>query len=514
MAKSPEPSPSYWIDTAPQTRHPGLAGDLAVDVAIVGGGIVGLTTALLLKRAGRRVAVLEARGIGGQVTGRSTAKITAQHSLIYADLIRSFGEDGARLYAAANQTAIERMIAFIAELGIDCALERKAAYAYTTDSEKLDQIRAEVEAARTLGLPASFVDSCPLPFPIAGAVRFDQQAQFHPLRYCQAFARAIEGDGSFVFERTRVQGIEEGEPCRVTAPTGTVTAQDVVIATNLPVINRGQFFAKAFPRAHLVVAAPIAEAKAPDGMFISIDQPTHSIRTTPHDGAGMGAGRMLIVVNGGFKTGHQGDTEAGYDELEQWVRRHFEVGPLAARWFNEDFDSMDGVPYIGRIDSRARHLWVGTGFRAWGITHGTVAGILLTDLIQGRTNPWAEFYDATRIKPLASARRFLSENIGVARHFLTGRLGRDGNLSVKDVQTGQAGVFDTDDGKVAVYRDEDGAVHAVSAICPHLGCTVAWNNGERSWDCPCHGSRFSFDGDILHGPATARLETKDVRQGS
>ena len=266
---------SYWVATvagrAPD--YPPLDGDIEVDVAIVGGGIVGLTAAELLRRTGARVAVIEALKLGQQVTGRSTAKVTSQHGLIYQRLVKDFGEQGARVYGAANQAGLEQIARFAQDLEIECELERTAAYVYAHSDEQVAEIEREVEVARRLGLPASFVRELSLPFPIAGAIRFDEQAQFNPCKYVLGLARAVTDAGGQVFERVRALRIEHGEPCRVATDRGTVTARDVIVAAHMPLGKEGMFFAKAYPYAHPMVAARIEPAKAPDGMFISADTP-------------------------------------------------------------------------------------------------------------------------------------------------------------------------------------------------------------------------------------------------
>lgn len=487
---------SCWTGTAPDIDWPALPPrGIAVDVAVIGGGVVGLTTALLLARAGRSVAVIEALRIGRQVTGGSTAKVTTQHGLIYAQLARDFGEDGARVYAQANQAGFD----WIAERApaLDCDFRRLPAYVWTEDAARLQALREEAQVARRLGLPAAFDDAAPLPFAVAGAVRFDDQAEFHPVKYCLGLAREIGALGGQIFEHTRVRDVAETSPCRIDTERGAVTATDVVLATNLPILDRGGFFAKALPKRHLAVAAPVERPL--DGMFISADSPSRSLRTAPADG-----GWLLVAVGEAFKTGHA-DTVARFAELEDWLRRRFAIGPVRFRWGNQDHYAVDRVPYVGALHPLTRRLWVATGFSAWGFTNGTAAAMMLADAILGRPSPWATLFHAQRIKPRVSGPELLRENAHVAAKWVKDRLSGAERPPLDRLAPGEGAIVRLGGEDVAAFRDESGVVHALSPVCTHMGCLVTWNAGERSWDCPCHGSRFAIDGTVLDGPAVRGL---------
>lgn len=503
MSDLPGVQTSYWIESAAAPARPAASGGQTVDVAVIGGGIVGLIAADLLKKAGLTVAVIERDRILEGVTGHTTAKVTAGHGVKYSELLSSFGEDGARTYAASNTAALEYIALLVETDGIDCEFARKDNYIYADSDDDLEKVRAEAEASARAGLPAEFVSETPLPWPVAGAVRQRNQAQFHPRKFLLHLAQSVDGDGSFVWEQTTATSVDEGAPCRVETDHGTIAARDVIIATHLPFLDRGMYFSKVHPHREHVITARVAASAAPDGMFISAGSPTRSVRATPYrDDA------LLIIAGEGHKTGEETDTGERYRRLQAWASEHFDVLSFEHRWSTQDNFSIDGVPYIGKYSRTSDHLYTATGFSAWGMTGGTVAGMLLSDAILGRENPWASLYDSNRVKPAAGAKDFVKENVKVAAHFVGDRIKAHDGTSVEELQPGDAAVIGKGAGAVAAYRDPDGTLHAVSAVCTHMGCLVAWNAGETSWDCPCHGSRFSCDGAVLHGPAVQPLEPK------
>lgn len=493
---------SLWVESAPQPSYPTLPGSAQADVVVVGGGIVGLTTALLLKEAGLSVVLIDAGRVGAQVSGHTTAKVTSQHGLRYEYLIQQFGEQAARTYAESNQAAIAQIAGIIERLGIDCDFERLPSFLYTRDGARADELRREAEAADGLGLPARYVEDVPLPYPTVGAVRFEDQAQFHPYRYLIALAAAVDGGNGSIFEQTRALAVRGERPRRVITDRGTVTARDVVIATNLPFLDRGGFFAKAYPRRHLVIAARLAPEQLPAGTFLSVDQPSRSVR-----GYRRGDEGWLVAVGDGFKPGHA-DTRDKYHALEGFVREHFPEAGISHWWGNQDYDSMDRVPYIGHLTPGSRHLYTACGFSAWGMTLGTVAAQIISDQIREVENPWAELYRATRLKPRASGVTFLQTNMHVAGKWIMDRVRSRAERSVYELAPGEGALARKGNETVAAYRDEDGALHMLSPDCSHLGCGLAWNAAEHSWDCPCHGSRFDIHGRVLNGPAVDDLETK------
>jgi glycine/D-amino acid oxidase-like deaminating enzyme/nitrite reductase/ring-hydroxylating ferredoxin subunit len=501
----PGEAESYWMASAEMPSYPSLAGEIEVDVAVVGAGIAGLSTAWELVRAGLRIAVVEAGRVAAGVTGHTTAKLSALHTLIYAHLLRSAGAEIARLYAESQQDAIEYVESMSVELGIDCEWERRPAYTYVTSTDQVEKVRAEAEAATQAGLPASFVTRTGLPFSVAGAVRIEDQAQFHPVRYLQGLADAITGHGGAIYERTRVCRVIEGEPCRLsTADGATIRARDVVVATHYPVLDRAMLFARLVPHRELVVAAPIPAGQDPDGMYITPEHNTRSVRTTSYvDGQ-----RLLIVTGESFTPGTV-DVASRYARLTDWTRQHFSA-EATYRWAAQDNHTTDRVPHTGLLHWGARHCYVTAGYGGWGMTNGVMSGRLLAALITGRTLPWASVYDPRRLHPRREARTFLKAQAKVAEHFLGDRLRGLRKGSIQDLVPGMGTVIRIGCDHAAVYRDETGELHALSATCTHLGCLVAFNEAERTWECPCHGSRFAVDGSILQGPAIRPLKPREM----
>jgi glycine/D-amino acid oxidase-like deaminating enzyme/nitrite reductase/ring-hydroxylating ferredoxin subunit len=490
--------------TTPGTQFPSLQGEVTVDVAVLGGGIVGVTVALLLKRAGKRVALVESNRIVERVTGHTTAKVTSGHNLIYARLIDRFGEDDARIYAQSNQAALEQIARFVSSEGITCDFERRPNYCFSESPEDRKRIEEEVAAAQRLGLAAEFVDQAGLPFPIAGAIRYEHQAQFHPRKYLLHLAGLIAGDGSSIFEQTRALDVEEGSPNRVITDKGTLYADDVIVATHFPILDRGLFFARAYQQREYAISVRVDPSKDPRGMYISVGEPTRSVRTAPAE-----AGLRLIIGGEKHRPGEDPENEQRYRALEEFARERFGVDTIEYRWSTQDVYSMDGIPYIGRLRPGSNHLYVATGFNAWGMTNGTLAAMILADLILEVANPWAALYDPNRLHLMVSAPTMIKEGLNAVRHLVGDRLTK-GVKSTDDITPGEGKIILAAGEQLAVYKDEQGALQAVSAVCTHMGCILGWNSVEKSWDCPCHGSRFSVDGRVLHGPAVVDLERKDV----
>jgi glycine/D-amino acid oxidase-like deaminating enzyme/nitrite reductase/ring-hydroxylating ferredoxin subunit len=504
MGTLDEVNPSLWVSTTvdePEgrtsaTRPP--EPESAYDVVVVGSGITGLSTALHLAEGGARVAVLEAGRVCGGVTAHTTAKVTSLHGMTYAGLTRNRGEGVARAYADANQAAIQQVTAWVNRYGIDCDLSARSAYTYTTVADRVADVEAEVTAAVALGLPAELTEDTDLPFPVRAAIRMDHQAQFHPRRYCLGLAAAITGLGGEIFEHSRVNGVEDRSPCRVRVGDTSITGDAVVLATHLPMLDRGLFFAKTHPSRSYALAVQV-QGDLPRGMYLSADQPTRSVRAAQGDS-------LLIVGGEGHKVGQDVDTRRRYDALADWSRSQWNVEEIVARWSAQDNVPVDGTPYIGRQLAGSR-VFVATGFAKWGMTNGTTAGRMIADLIDGRSNPWAEAFDASRIAgPLTSRATYVQNLDAVAGHLVGDRLRTLSPPDAESLRPGEGGIVRLDGHKVAAYRHQDGRLTALSPVCRHVGCLVSFNTAERTWDCPCHGSRYTVDGRVIQGPSVHDLE--------
>lgn len=486
MPDLPGRSGSCWTASSKPTRYPSQSGSIHVETVIVGGGIVGLTAALRLCEAGHPVILLEGLRIGGQVTGRSTAKITTQHALIYHHLMVHFGAKIARAYAEANSAGADQIKRWIESCSIQCNLETKSAYAYSCEAARRGDLAAEAETAGELGLKAELLDKAPLPFETAAALRFPDQAQFNPAMYLTGLAEAVSRHGGRIFEQSRALFIGEASRWRVVTKGGTVHAENVVVATNIPVKSPVGMANRTQPRSHAVMAFRVNDPRLIEGMFISIDEPVRSLR--------MGSdpeGPLLVALGHKFNTGQEGDVAGRFRELEDWARSRFRLGEVAWHWCNEDYDTVDRVPYAGPPDpKKSPGFHIATGFNAWGITNGTAAGMMIADLICGRDSPWQELYNPLRPVPEDFHQSGDSQSI-------VADLGH--------IKPGEGGVVVSGDKRTAAWRDEMGELHFLSAVCTHKGCTVTWNNAERTWDCPCHGSMFTRDGSVLHGPARLPL---------
>jgi glycine/D-amino acid oxidase-like deaminating enzyme/nitrite reductase/ring-hydroxylating ferredoxin subunit len=489
----------------PPSESP-LNKDTSANVCIIGAGIAGLTTAYLLACEGKAVIVLDDGPIGGGMTARTTAHLTNALDDRFYELERLFGEEGARLAAQSHTAAIDRVETIVREERIECEFERVDGYLFIPPDGKLKVLDDELPAAHRAGLTEiRRLERAPLDsFDTGPCLHFPRQAQFHPLKYLTGLTRAIERDGGQIFTSTHADEIEGGSEAYVKTSSGyTIRTDAIVVATNTPVNDRVAIHTKQGPYTTYVIGARVPKGSVPSILLwdapADLWDPYHYIRVASSDGHD-----VLVVGGEDHKTGQQHDGSQRWGKLEQWTRSRFPMAEeIEFRWSGQVMEPVDGLAFIGRNPLDADNVFIATGDSGMGMTHGTIAGMLLTDLIMNRPNPWTQLYDPSR-KTLVAAKDFAQENVNVMAQYT--ELVTPGDVdSVDQIQKGEGAVRRTGLSKVAVYRDEDGRLHSMSAVCTHLGCVVTWNAAEKTWDCPCHGSRFDRFGVVINGPANNDL---------
>ena len=496
MPQFPEP---YWreISLPPFEK---LTNNLSVDVAIVGGGITGITAGYLLRKEGLKVAILEAGNILNGTTGHTTAKITAQHGLIYDELIQHFGEENAKLYYQSADSSLQFIRTTIQEKVIDCDFSDEEAHLYAVTDEYANKIYKEAEAYQKLDIAGNLLTSIPFDIEVKTSLMMKGQAQFHPLKYLKQLVLDFTEAGGLVFEQTTATDIEEGDTPKIITRDGhRVSCQHVIIASHFPFFDKkGLYFARMYAERSYAIGIK-AKNPYPGGMYLSVDDPVRSLRYTPVNG------EQLVIVGGqNHQTGQGPDTLLHYLALEVFAEKTFGIENYAYRWSTQDLITLDKLPYIGPITENKPRILIATGYRKWGMTNGTTAAKLLTDLILEKENPYQNLFSPSRFKTDPSIKEAITINTDVAAHLLKGKLEfvtKDPN----DLKNDEGDVVVVKGKRAGAYKDSDGVLHIVDTTCTHLGCECEWNHGERTWDCPCHGSRYSYDGEVIEGPTKKPL---------
>lgn len=494
-----KPPQSYWMASTPQPAYPTLDEDINVDVAIIGGGIVGISTAYMLCMQGVKTAILEADRILQGTTGHTTAKITSQHGLIYNKIKSQMSEEFARQYSDANESAI-RMIEKIAkENDIECDFVPQSAYDYTLMDKYVDKISDEVKTASSLGIKATYLVELPLPFAVKAAVRFDNQAQFHPRKFLLPLAKILVDKGSQIFEHSRIVDIEESGNYVLTTGNGKkVTSDKIILASHYPCYNKsGLYFTRIYTERSYAIAIKARE-KYPGGMYITAEEPGRSLRSQM-----TGHGELILVGGEHHKTGQGEDTRRHYEALIDFANENFTVEDIPWRWSTQDCMTLDDVPYVGHFNARTNNMYIATGYGKWGMTNSIASAMILRDLIIDGSSPWQDVYNPSRQTITASAKHFIVENLNVAEKLIEGKLSP--LPTDADIKPGEGKVIKANDQRAGAFRDEQGTLHVVDTTCTHMGCELTWNSAEKSWDCPCHGSRFTYEGDVVEGPALRPL---------
>lgn len=497
------PHQSYWLNSVNDTFYPSLEKDITVDVGIVGGGITGITAAYLLAKAGLNVCVVDAKYLFHGTTGYTTAKITAQHGLIYADLIDYYGEEFALKYYEANCKAQAFIFDTIHSLNIDCYLTESDAILYTNDVNELSKLANEQKAYEKLHIAHEFTDQLQTAFPLKQALIMKNQASFHPLLYLQALLQECEKAGVQIYEQTQAVHIDyANQPQILLANNKRIICKYVIQASHYPFFDGAKFFPVKMYASRSYVIAIKPNEQHTDGMYINIEKPTRSLRPITIDDE-----TALLISGENHKTG-QSDVpmKEHYNALLDFAKEHFGVKELLYQWSAQDYTTLDKVPYVGQMTPEQKHVFVATGFNKWGMTNGTNAALLISDLILERENPYVDIFSPTRtLKVNPTITNFITYNLDVAKHLIKGKL-QPTDKKLQDLRENGACVISHAGQKIGVYKDETGKLYAVDTTCTHLGCEVVWNDAENSWDCPCHGSRFAYDGSILNGPADQPLQ--------
>ena len=511
MNKKLEQTKSIWMQRGDITSPGPLSKNVVTDVCVVGAGIAGMTTAYLLLREGKSVVVLDDGPIGGGQTQRTTAHLTNAIDDRYIHIESWHGKDGARMAAESHTAAIDRIEAIAKQENIECEFERLDGYLVGSSGDSQEILQQELLAARRAGLSqVELLPHCPVfEFGSAPCLRFPSQGQIHPIKYLTGLKQAIQRMGGLIFTQSRVEQIESGPPAMVHTYSGTtVTAHSVVVATNSPFNDFVTIHTKQAAYISYVLGFEVPRGSVKRALVWDTESPYHYIRlqALPESESN---GELLIVGGEDHKTGQANDAEERYRRIEEWTRTRFPAsGKILYRWSGQVLETIDGLAFIGRNPLDGPNVYIATGDSGQGMTHGTIAGILLTDLIVERQNPWSTLYDPSR-KTLRAAGRYLQENLNVAAQYTAWVTAGDVD-STQSIAPGTGAIVRAGLSKVAAYRDEHGVLHQCSAVCPHLGGLVEWNRNESTWDCPCHGSRFDKDGHLLIGPANSDLETIPV----
>ncbi|WNR43750.1 FAD-dependent oxidoreductase [Paenibacillus roseipurpureus] len=492
---------SFWlesVDAIPQ--FPSLTADLKTEVVVIGAGITGITTAYLLAKRGVKVVVLQAGRILEGTTGHTTAKLTTQHGLIYHEFLSHFGEEKTRLYYEANHEALMFIRQTVEELGIECQFTEEDAYLYTSEDAYLDQMQNEYMAYAKLNITADYLLSNPLPFETKAAIRIKGQARFNPVPYLLRLIQEITQLGGQIYEGTTVVGATHEQPSIVKTKQGhQVTCSHVVTASHYPFNDiKGAFFTRLHAEKSYVIAAR-TKKPFPGGMYINAEQPTRSLRAvTIH-------GEPAVLIGGeGHKTGQALCTHQFYENLQKFGEETFGLTEILYRWSAQDVFTLDKMPYIGQQFSDAPHLLMATGYRKWGMTNSMVAAMLNMKIILGEKSPYEEVFTPHRFHADPSIKTFIQQNANVAQHLIAGKFNLQ-HKQLEELSPDEGAVVQVKGKRAGAYRDPNGELHVVDTTCTHLGCEVEWNDAERTWDCPCHGSRYTFQGEVIEGPAKKAL---------
>lgn len=475
--------------------------DIIYDVIIVGGGITGITTALLLQEAGKKCLLLEAKNLAFGTTSGTTAHLNTILDLTYAEIEKKFGEENTKFVLAAAMEAINIVEENVKKYGIDCEFEEKQGYLFSTNKNQTQQLEEAFEASNRAGCDVAYSDTIPVPVDFEKALVFKRQAQIHPTKYVYALAKAFEDAGGRILQHCRVTNVEQKgkDILNVTASCGNFTARNLVYATHIPPgVNILHF--RCAPYRSYAMAVTL-KGKYPEELCYDLHDPYHYYRTQETDGI-----KYFIAGGEDHRTAEVKDTENCFERLELYIRKHFDVENVAYKWSSQYFEPADGLPYIGHLPGNPKTVFVATGFGGNGITYSQIAAKILTDLIVKGKSEWEQVFKPSRIEPVGGFENFIENASGVTENFIEKLFPKEKIEEPDEIKSGQAKLVKFEDQTIAMYRDENGILHSVNPACTHINCTVAWNTAEKMWECPCHGSRFNEDGEMFTAPARKDLE--------
>jgi len=492
---------SPWQHGLPSmvSPRPKKITETVYDCLVIGGGITGFTTALLLQKSGKNVILAEANSIGFGTTGGTSAHINNFADTTYKEAENAFGKQGAKLFAKAISEGFAIIKDNIAEYKIDCEYEDKVAYVYAEDDKQAEQLTSLYTGLTMVGIRAHFVKELPVPIPYKNAIKLNGQAQFHPLKYLQGLQKHFLASGGNFVEHTLINKINtENEVHMAASDQMTIHAKNIVYATHMPP-NINVLNLECAPYRSYVLGVKLKDDNHPDALVYDLEDPYHYFRTHTIDGE-----KLLIAGGNDHKTGHE-EPDKVFGDLEKYVRKYFNVSSIKYRWSSQYYIPVDGLPYIGQMPLATKGIYCATGFNGNGMMLGSIAGKIINDLIVKENSVYKDLFDPCRTKPIDGFKEFVTENSDVALHWVKDRIGIHETDSLKRLAPGTGKIVEVNGKKVAAYRDENGTIHALNPVCTHMKCVVNWNPEEKSWDCPCHGARFDIDGKVLTGPATINL---------
>jgi glycine/D-amino acid oxidase-like deaminating enzyme/nitrite reductase/ring-hydroxylating ferredoxin subunit len=498
---------SLWQHNMPDyISKIGQPGKDVYDVLIAGGGITGITTALLLLKAGKKCILAEAKTIGFGTSGGTTAHLNTIMDNPYNVLEKNFGEDNAQLVATATREAIELVIKNIKEYSIDCEFSEQPGYLFSQNKKQTKELEAIFKASEKAGCEVKYIDDIPVPIDFEKAIVFERQAQFHPAKYFYALAKAFEDAGGTLLQGCRVTGFKKNDVLEIESNLGTINARQLIYATHIPP-GVNILHLRCAPYRSYAMAIKLKDEKYPAGLAYDMYEPYHYYRTQEVDGE-----KYLVAGGEDHKTAHEANTEACFTKLESYLRKYFNIEEIAFRWSSQYFEPADGLPYIGHLPGNPDNVFVATGFGGNGMTYSHVAAKVLTDLIVKGESKYEKLFDPNRIKPVAGFTNFVKENADVAGILASQWFSLSKIKELAEMSKGEARVIKYEGHSIAMFKDEAGNLHAVNPACTHLDCFVSWNSAEKTWDCPCHGSRFSIDGEVFTAPARKDLEVIDLKE--